>query len=173
MPTQDELFEEFGRPEAYPPGKALIALGAPDNVNPGVVQAFFYYSQDMAVAFTNGGRSEPGRRFLGMCEADGGWVAAFEMTQGTGAEFNDQQISPARFSAQLWGATTGTCPAGTTTRAGRRARSATMTRPPRRSWPGSRGWQPSWRPGRRGTRTGAMSAGGDGGGERAGLLVLR
>lgn len=93
MPTQDELFEEFGRPEAVPPRQALEMLGMAAQADENTVQAFRYYDRDMAMAFTGGGRSEPGRRFLGMIQEAGGetWVAAYAISRADeAADFNAQ-----------------------------------------------------------------------------------
>jgi hypothetical protein len=87
MPTQDELFEEFGRPEAVPPRAALELLDKAGQVDESTVHAFRYYSKDMADAFTGGGRSEPGRQFLGLVQEQGteNWVGAYALSRDADA----------------------------------------------------------------------------------------
>lgn len=102
MPTQEEMFEEYGRPEAYPAPRALDLLGQHD-VDQENVQAFLYYSREMADAFTNNGTSEAGRRFLGVRpvpDRTGCWVAAFELGMGDGEALAAQQISNDEFRRQ-------------------------------------------------------------------------
>lgn len=91
--TQEELFAEFGRPEAVPPRRALELLGVTGE-DESRVQAFRYYGRDMADAFTGGGRSEPGRRFLGLAQDPAGedaWVGAFVISRADEAAVFDAQ----------------------------------------------------------------------------------
>lgn len=89
MPTLDELYAEYGRPDPVPPKQALDTLlnagHSVGDVDPDTVQAFLYYGRDMADAFTNGGQSEPGRQFLGLAESPAGmghdcWIGAYRVT---------------------------------------------------------------------------------------------
>jgi hypothetical protein len=81
--TQDDLFAEFGRPDAVPPAKALEYLGLAGTVDPSTVQAFGYYGADMAEAFM-GNNSAPGRKLLGKTLvasiSDDYYIAAYQIT---------------------------------------------------------------------------------------------
>lgn len=96
MPTQDELFSEYGRPDAVTAPKALELLGLSGQVPMESVQAFGYLGKDMMDAFTNGGQSEPGRKFLGSVlvrEGESGldyYVAAWQITDATQAALERQ-----------------------------------------------------------------------------------
>lgn len=94
MATQEELFAEYGRPEAVPPRRALELLGQTGTVDENAVQAFRYYGKDMADAFTGGGRSEPGRRFLGLVQdpaGDDAWVGAYAISRADEQSVFDAQ----------------------------------------------------------------------------------